>query len=38
MDTLEEKFLLENYEITPLKIKPRKMDIQVDSCFLLWER
>ena len=38
LDALEEKFLLENYEIAPLQVKPRKMDIHVKSVVLLWER
>ena len=38
VDTLEEKFLLDNYEIEPLQIKPRKMDIHVKNVILLWQR
>ncbi len=38
INLLDEKFLLDNYEIEPLQIKPRKMDIHVKKVVLLWER
>ncbi len=38
INLLDEEFLLENYEIKPLQIKPRKMDIHVKKVALLWER
>ncbi len=36
IDTLHEKFDVENCEIEAFKIKPRKTDIDVESCALVW--
>jgi len=36
IDTLSEKYNVENCEITEFKIKPRKTDIDVESCAIVW--
>ena len=36
IDQLDERYSLEKYEITEVKIKPRKTDIHIDSCAIVW--
>ena len=36
IDALNEKFDVENYEIEEFKIKPRKTDIDVELCAVVW--
>jgi len=36
IDALNEKFDVENYEIEEFKIKPRKTDIDVEICAVVW--
>ena len=36
IDTLNEKFDVENYEIEEFKIKPRKTDIDIELCAVVW--
>jgi len=36
IDALNEKFDVENYEIEEFKIKPRKTDIDVALCAVVW--
>ena len=38
IDQLDERYSLEKYEITEVKIKPRKTDIHVDTCAIVWRR
>lgn len=36
IDALSEKYMIENYEIQNFSIKPRKTDIDVELCALVW--
>ena len=36
IDALNEKYSVENCEVTEFRIKPRKTDIDVESCALVW--
>ena len=36
IDTLSEKYMIENYEIENFSIKPRKTDVDVDVCAVVW--
>jgi hypothetical protein len=36
VDTLNEKYSIENCEIETFSIKPRKTDIDVDICAVVW--
>ncbi len=36
IDVLNEKFDIENCEIETFKIKPRKTDIDVEICAVVW--
>ncbi len=36
IDTLNEKFNIENYDIEEFKIKPRRTDIDVELCAIVW--
>ena len=36
IDALSEKYSVENCEVAEFKIKPRKIDIDVESCALVW--
>jgi len=37
IDTLNEKYTIENYEIENFSIKPRKTDIDVEVCAVVWK-
>lgn len=36
IDQLDERYAIERYEITALKIKPRKTDIHIENCAIVW--
>ena len=36
IDILHEKYNIENCEVTAFKIKPRKTDIDVENCAIVW--
>jgi hypothetical protein len=36
IDTINEKYNVDNYKIETFKIKPRKIDIDVDLCAVVW--
>ena len=36
IDALNEKYSVENCEVTEFRIKPRKTDIDIESCALVW--
>jgi hypothetical protein len=36
IDRFEEKYNVDNCEIETFKIKPRKTDIDVESCAIVW--
>ncbi len=38
IEKIEDRFVIENYEITNIAIKPRRSDISVRDIALLWER
>ena len=37
IDTLNDRYSVENCEIETYKIKPRKADIDVKSCAIVWK-